>query len=77
MELLTIGPAHTLVAATVYALPARRTICRVQQAGGTIQVSNDNGTFAAVTLDANSQFEPGGLFIKAVTTDAIVRFAVA
>lgn len=69
-----IGDTETLVAGVVYALPPRRTLCNVQQSGGTIEVSEDGVTFAAITLDTNKQFEAGGTFIRAVTTNAIVRF---
>lgn len=79
VELLTIGPPHTLVSTgpVTYALPARRTICRVQQTGGTIECSNDATTWAAITLDDDESFEAGAQFIRAVTTDAIVSLKAA
>lgn len=77
IEALTIGPAHTLANGVAYALPARRVLVRVQQSGGTIECSNDNSTWAAVTLDDDEQFEAAAQFVRAVTTDAIVSIKVA
>ncbi len=71
-----IGIPYTLTAGVIYASPVRRTLCYVQQTGGTIEQSNDGSTFAAITLDDDEQFEAGAAFIRAVTTDAIVKFKV-
>lgn len=46
MEQLSIGYPHTLVVGTVYALPSLAVWARAQ--GGTVEVSNDNVTFAAI-----------------------------
>ena len=74
--MLSIGPAHTLVAGTIYALPARASLCHISQAGGTIEQSNDVAFSAAqvVTLDDDEQFLAGGAFIRAVTTNATAVF---
>lgn len=74
---ILIGVPITLANGITYALPARRTLCRVQQAGGTIECSNDNSTWAAITLDDDESFEAGATFIRAVTTDAIVSCKAA
>lgn len=76
IETLSVGQAHTLdhTGPTVYALPAKR--CLLQNDGnGTINLSPDNVTFVAATLDSNKQISVAGGFIKATVADAVIRLA--
>jgi len=77
IDLLMIGIPYTLVADIVYAMPTRIVLVHVQQAGGTIEISNDNSTWSAVTLDTSEQFENAGGFIRALTTNAVVVLRAA
>lgn len=67
-ELLTIGPVHTLVQNQGYALPARRVLARSTAA---IETSQDNSTFAAVTL-TNNQAELSAAFIRSTGATNLV-----
>lgn len=67
-ELLTIGPVHTLVQNQGYALPARRVLAR---ASGAIETSQDNSTYAAVTL-TNNQAELSAAFVRSTAASTIV-----
>lgn len=67
-ELLSIGPAITLVQNQVYALPARRVLAR---STGAIETSQDGTTFAAVTL-TNNQAELAAVFIRSTGANNIV-----
>jgi hypothetical protein len=70
-EELTVGPAHTLVQNTVYALPARATLAAVTTSGGTVQVSNDASVWTSVTL-TNGTFQAASVFIKSINADSII-----
>lgn len=67
-ELLTIGPVHTLVQNLGYALPAVRVLCR---STGAIETSQDNSTYAAVTL-TNNQAELSAAFIRSTAVGSLV-----
>lgn len=67
-ELLTIGPATTLVQNVGYALPANRVLCR---ASGAIETSQDNSTYVAVTL-TNNQAELSAAFVRSTASGTIV-----
>ena len=67
-ELLTIGPPTTLVQNLGYALPATRVLVR---ASGAIETSQDNSTYAAVTL-TNNQAELSAAFVRSTASGTIV-----
>jgi len=66
--LLTIGPVHTLTQNLGYALPARRVLARTT---ATIETSQDNTTFAAVTT-TNNHAELAAAFIRTTAATALV-----
>jgi len=69
---LSPGGPYTLVANTIYALPACRVMVQVGAGGGTCNVATtDGGTFTAVTL-VSQAFETAAAFIKATSADTIV-----
>jgi DeoR/GlpR family transcriptional regulator of sugar metabolism len=67
---VAIGRLETLVQNTVYALPARLCNCTVITSGGTINVSLDNSTYQAITLDSNKNFQTSALFVKSTGADS-------
>lgn len=67
-ELLTIGPATTLTQNVGYALPSVRVLARV---AGTIETSQDNSTYAAVTL-TNNQAELAAAFVRSTASGTII-----
>jgi hypothetical protein len=66
--LLTIGPIHTLLQNVGYAMPARAVRVRSNAA---IETSQDNSTFAAVTL-TNNEAELAAAFIRTTAATALV-----
>jgi len=67
-ELLTIGPAVTMVQNQGYALPASRVLARV---AGSIETSQDNSTYVAVTL-TNNQAELAAVFVRSTASGTII-----
>jgi hypothetical protein len=67
-DLLTIGPVHTLVQNVGYALPARSVRVR---SNGAVETSQDNSTYAAVTL-TNNEFDTAAAFIRTTAATALV-----
>lgn len=67
---LSSGPANTLVQNQTYAAPPSARLCVVQGSG--MEWSNDNSTWAAVTLDANNSFLVGSKFIRSTASGTIV-----
>lgn len=70
VELLTIGPPHTLVQNLTYALPARSVDVFVLGSG--MEVSNDNSTWQAITLDSNKEFQAFAQFIRSTAVGSII-----
>lgn len=66
---IPIGRPHVMVTNEKYAVPASRLLINVQLLGaGAIEQSNDDGvTWAAVTLDANENFECAATHIRCTT----------
>jgi hypothetical protein len=68
MEVLSCGPAKTILQNVAYALPA----CRVLvNSDGAIEMSQDNTNWSAVTL-TNEQAELAAAFIRTTASSAIV-----
>lgn len=68
MTTIPIGRVHTMVTNQVYAVPGARVLIHVTGLGaGAIELSDDNSTFAAATLDDDEQFECAAGFIRATT----------
>lgn len=67
-ELLTIGPATTLVQNQGYAMPARRVLVRTS---GTLEASMDNSSYTAVTT-SNNQVELAAPFLRSTASGTIV-----
>lgn len=78
MTTIPIGRAHVMVSNLAYAVPGARVLIHVTALGaGSIELSDDNSTWAAVTPDANEQFECAGAFIRCTTAaDAAIIRAV-
>lgn len=72
---LPLGVAVTLVAGTSVALPAKAVQITVQGAG-TQSVSNDNSTFANMTLDSNNNFQTSAAFLKSTGTPIVIAKAL-
>lgn len=68
MEMLSLGIAHTILQNVAYALPPCVVLVRSTAA---IQTSQDNSTWAAVTL-VNDQAELSAMFIRTTAASAIV-----
>lgn len=68
MEVLSCGPAHTILQNVAYALPACRVLVRSNAA---IETSQDNSAWAAVTL-TNNQAELAAAFMRTTGASAIV-----
>jgi len=68
MTTIPIGRAHVMVTNQVYAVPGARVLIHVTGLGaGAIETSDDNITFAAITLDDDEQFECAAGFIRCTT----------
>ena len=78
MTTIPIGRPHVMVTNQVYAIPGARVLINVQLLGaGAIEQSNDNSTFAAVTLDDDENFECAAGWIRCTTAaDACIIRAV-
>lgn len=68
MDLLLCGPAYTIAQNVAYALPVSRVLVRSNAA---IETSQDNSTWAAVTL-TNNQAELSAMFVRTTAATAIV-----
>ncbi len=68
MEVLSCGPAYTILQNVAYAMPACRTLVRTTAA---VETSQDNSTWAAVTT-TNNQFENAAMFMRTTAASAIV-----
>lgn len=65
---IPIGRPHTMVTNQSYALPAKRLLIHVTGLGaGAIELSDDNSTWVAITLDANEQAEVAATWIRCTT----------
>lgn len=67
-EILSCGPVYSLVQNQGYALPACRVLVRTTAA---IETSQDNSTYAAVTL-TNNQAELAAAFIRSTGASNLV-----
>jgi len=71
-ELINLGVVKTLVQDDVYATPAQLCNFTVITAGGTIEVSLDESTWQAITLDANKNFTSSAPYIRSINDDALI-----
>jgi hypothetical protein len=71
-ELITIGTVVTMVASTVYALPAHLCNFTVITSGGTVAVSLDGSTWQTITLDANKNFMSSAPFVRVTGASALI-----
>ena len=69
MEVLTIGPRHTLTQNVVYALPARAVYVFADTA---CQVSHDSSFTSSQAISANTPTVGAGAFIRCTTGAAVV-----
>lgn len=78
-RLLTIGPTHTLVQNTVYAMPARSTLGHTGVPGATL-TCDDETTFTnpqTITIGADGSWSTRAPFIKATSGNITVTLKAA
>jgi hypothetical protein len=68
---IPLGYPVTMTEDLVYALPGRACLVSVQ-GSTTIEFSNDNSNWTAITIDTNKNFQTAGGYIRSTGSTAVV-----
>ncbi len=71
-EQINLGLVLAMDEDTVYAMPAQLCNFTVITSGGTIEVSLDDSTWQAITLDTNKNFTSSAPYVRCTGDDALI-----